>query len=39
MIGPLLSAAKKLDALLRTSGIDIEEIVQEFNTKRRKNKK
>ena len=35
----LLSAAKKLDALLRTSGIDIEEIVQEFNTKRRKNKK
>ncbi len=35
----LLSAAKKLDALLHTSGVDIEEIVQEFNAKRRKIKK
>lgn len=35
----LIEVAKKLDALLHTSGIDVEEIVQEFNAKRRKSRK
>jgi hypothetical protein len=28
-------AAEKLDALLETSGVDPDEIIEEFNTKRR----
>ena len=35
----LHAAANKLDALLQASEIDIEEIVQEINAKRRKSRK
>ncbi len=34
----LMAVAEKLDALLQASGVDSEEIVEEFNAKRRRSK-